>query len=107
MTESVQNIIGIVAARCGVDFCDVMSRSRSKSASRCRALAMLVVRERYGFSYPELGRIFDRDHTSAIPAVRRARRDTLAPALLAELGGQTPPSRPVELPHDGLDVAAA
>ena len=48
----------------------IASRGR-RSVADARALAMWLVRRKFGFSYPELGRIFGRDHTTCLHAVRR------------------------------------
>ena len=50
-------------------------RSAARHAAICRArdIAAYVLRERGGFSYPEIGALLGgRDHSSAIAAVRRA-----------------------------------
>lgn len=61
-----------VARLYGVTRADVIGRSRSCSATKARMVAMFVVREWTGSSYPEIGRLFRRDHTTVISACRRA-----------------------------------
>jgi hypothetical protein len=49
----------------------VLSPSRSPSLVRARDHAMALIRWSTGLSFPEIGRLFDRDHTSVIAAVDR------------------------------------
>lgn len=70
----------------GVAPSDVLSSSRSQSIADARHLAIWLVRRKFGFSYPELGRIFGRDHTTCIHSVRVVERaiKTGRPLMLAE-----------------------
>jgi hypothetical protein len=51
----------------------VLSRDRHRSVARARFLAMAICRAKYGWSLPEVGRAFGRDHTTALHAIRVAR----------------------------------
>jgi len=53
----------------GVSAEQVMSRSRSKSVVKARFAAMSAARERYGWSFPEIGAAFGRHHTTAMNAI--------------------------------------
>jgi hypothetical protein len=53
----------------------VLGRSRSKGVAAARAMAMALVRRRTRLSYPELGRVFGRDHTTVMVAVKKAERE--------------------------------
>lgn len=46
----------------------IFGRARSKTIAEARAVAMWAARLRLGWSYPELGRAFDRDHTTILSA---------------------------------------
>ena len=107
MIDAVYKIIVGVAAECGVSTDAVLSRSRLKSVTRARALAMLVIRKRYLFSTPEIGKVFGRDHTTVLAALSRARSDPLAGQLLAVFARDHAPLAGEVNPHDRLDVAAA
>ena len=50
----------------------IMGRSRYKSVARARMVVMFELRG-LGFSYPEVGRLVGRDHTTVMAAVRRCR----------------------------------
>jgi len=49
----------------------VMSRNRTPAVANARALAMYVSRGATSLSYPELGRLFRRDHSTVVAAVQR------------------------------------
>lgn len=66
----VEVIVARVAVELGVTAEDVFSRAKSKTIARARAAAMREARAKYGFSYPELGRFFGRDHTSVMYALK-------------------------------------
>lgn len=48
----------------------MMSRSRQPDLVRARVRAMAVLRWSTGWSLPDLGRLFGRDHTTILAAVR-------------------------------------
>lgn len=70
--RAVQSIIREVAQRRGVSVRDILGPSRSASivAIRHEAIAQAYM-ERPDMSLPELGRRFNRDHTTVIHAVRK------------------------------------
>ncbi len=59
-----------VAEHYGVSVEKMRGESKLKFFYVPRAVTMLLIREKYGASYPEIGRFFNRDHTTAILAVR-------------------------------------
>ena len=66
------SIVSIAAEMFGTDAECVMSRSREASASAARRSAMAAVRERFELSYPVIGDLFDRDHSTVMTAIGRA-----------------------------------
>jgi chromosomal replication initiation ATPase DnaA len=54
-----------------VDARDVMSKCRTKSVAAARGYAMALVRRRTTLSYPEIGRLFGRDHSSVMHMVKK------------------------------------
>jgi chromosomal replication initiator protein len=58
------------ASRAGLSLQELRSLDRSATLAKTRAIAMWRVRQ-LGLSYPEIGRLFGRDHTSVIAAVRK------------------------------------
>ena len=72
MQSAIDDIIGIVAGYYGVERECVMSHSkRSKMPSHARHVAMYLSRTLTRHSLPEIGRSFDRDHTSVLGGVRK------------------------------------
>lgn len=69
-----QPAIDLAAMAWGVNPEEVLSVSRLQSVADARALAMWLIRRTLGYSYPELGRIFGRDHSTCITAVRKVER---------------------------------
>jgi chromosomal replication initiation ATPase DnaA len=53
---------------------DVLSVDRSRSFAEARGLALWLTRRLYGFSYPELGRMFRLDHTTVMHHVKKIER---------------------------------
>ncbi len=74
MTKKVEAIIAAVCKRTEVEERQLFGSSRRKSIAEARSLAYLLVRELTRLSFPEMGRLFKRDHTTIIPGVRRAAR---------------------------------
>lgn len=56
----------------GIDEQVLRGRSRLKSVARARAIACYALRKS-GFSLTEISRVFDRDHTTIMCALRRAK----------------------------------
>ncbi len=66
-------IIRRTAACYGLSAADLLGRARTKMIARARKEAMTAIYE-FGFSYPEVGRMFGRDHTTVIYAVKGKKR---------------------------------
>jgi chromosomal replication initiation ATPase DnaA len=69
--RTAHNIIVGVSVATGISIRGIMSRARSKSVARARQLAM---RRLYDvgpeWSMPRVGRVFERDHTTVLHALR-------------------------------------
>lgn len=71
--QPVIDIIRVVATKHGVSVTDIKSQTRTLHIVEARHEAMaLVYRLRPDLSLPAIGRIFNRDHTSILHAVRKA-----------------------------------
>lgn len=57
---------------------EITGRSRSRSVAFARQDLWWRLREAYGFSYGELGRIFARNHTTVLHGLRRWESQMLA-----------------------------
>jgi hypothetical protein len=67
-----RDLIHFVAHFYGVHAQKVLGLPRYKMIADPRAVAMWLIRKRYGYSYPGIGEIFNRDHSTVITAVRKA-----------------------------------
>ncbi len=76
---TVQGLARQIAARLGVTYADVCSKSRTRKASLARALVVWHVSERSSRSRASISRELGRDPSSTCVAIRRYRR--LAPEL--------------------------
>lgn len=70
--EGASRTVRIVSDVCKVPVNEMLSRSEKREPVRARWLAMYVIRKRYGMSFPKIGAIFDRDHSTVVYAMRKA-----------------------------------
>lgn len=64
-------IIECVCRYFGITVEDMMGKSRAKPIAHPRQIAMYLARSHTSLSFPDLERIFDRDHTTVLYAVRK------------------------------------
>lgn len=64
-------IIREIALEYGVSVVCILGRDRTRRVSAARRCAYATIRSRKGISYPAIGRIFGRDHTTVIYGVRK------------------------------------
>jgi chromosomal replication initiator protein len=67
----VEALIAVVADFYGLHPRALKSRLRSQTVVNARHVAIYLVRTRLGNSYPEIGRVFGRDHSTVLMAVRK------------------------------------
>lgn len=61
-----------IAEEHGVPVADIMARTRmSQNTARARHEAMAMLRRDFGDSTTQIGRLFNRDHTTVIYALRK------------------------------------
>jgi chromosomal replication initiation ATPase DnaA len=85
VTKKVETIIAAVCARMEVEERQLFGSSRRKSIAEARSLAYLLVRELTRLSFPEMGRLFKRDHTTILVGVKRAERKVQYDRWMREL----------------------
>jgi len=66
-----------VVARHGAALEDVFTTSRLKHISAARMELMMFIRETFQWSYPALGELFDRDHTTIIAAIQKIKKQRM------------------------------
>jgi chromosomal replication initiation ATPase DnaA len=69
LTLKKEEILEIIAEECGVNINDVMKKVRKSELVKVRHLYSAILRKYYGFSYPKIGEIMDKDHTTIIHSV--------------------------------------
>jgi hypothetical protein len=74
MRISVRHIQDVVAADFGVPAETFRSPGKHAEIARPRQFAMLLARELTPLSYPVLGKLFNRDHSTIIAGVRAAQK---------------------------------
>lgn len=73
-TALIRSVCEDIAAAHGLTADVLLSRVRYEHVVRARDHAFAVIRWSTGLSLPEMGRIFYKDHTSILEAVRRHER---------------------------------
>jgi hypothetical protein len=64
---------------CGVDPEDILGDSRTKTVATARAVTLWATRKLLNWSYPEIGKAFDRDHTTVMSACSKVERELRNP----------------------------
>jgi chromosomal replication initiator protein len=72
MPVSIRQVINTVAAEFSITRDELCGDSRCAKIAHPRALAIMLARDLTGASYPQIGRAFNRHHSSCVSAVRRA-----------------------------------
>lgn len=72
-TDELQRMIAEVARETGHTVEDLTGRNRFLPVVKVRQHAMLLAHEA-GYSTPQIGRAFNRDHTTVLEGIRNARR---------------------------------
>lgn len=67
----VKKIVAATADVYGISITDLMSNRRSPEFTEARHAAMLLAGRCTKWSYPEIGRFFDRDHTTVMYAKKK------------------------------------
>lgn len=70
LPPTARQIVADVAQRYELTFDDMIGQERTRRIAHPRHHAMWEVRQRTTLSFPQIGRIFDRDHTSVLHDVR-------------------------------------
>lgn len=78
-------IILMVAIHTGIPYDAIKGRDKHRSVVRARQVAMSAVRARLGLSYPELGIVFGKDHTTVMSGVKRVGLDVELSATLTRV----------------------
>lgn len=66
---SITEVLHFVARATGISIEEITGRSRSKTNACARHVAAYVLREHRHMSYPEIGKVLDRDHTTVMHSI--------------------------------------
>ena len=103
---TMDKIFFLLEERFGVKKADLLSSNKSQPITNCRRFAMYLAREILGLSYPMIGKVFRKNHSTAVHACQKMEEQLKIPevkkqvdALLEELKlyGLEPVSSPLEL----------
>lgn len=70
MAGTVAVVLAEVSGIYDVTAAEIRGHGRTKRVGRARQHAMAILRDRYSWSYPEIGLALGRDHTTVIAGVR-------------------------------------
>jgi chromosomal replication initiator protein len=70
---TIDNIMRVVSTYYNIRVADLSSKRRSRSLARPRQVAMSLAKELTEHSLPEIGRAFDKDHTTVLHACKKVR----------------------------------
>ena len=67
----IERIINAVSKKYGIPVEDLKSKKKTDSIANARHVAIYVVRKILGLSYPDIGKIFNRDHSTIVSSVNK------------------------------------
>lgn len=70
--QPMHRVIAEVARTVGLKPDDITGKDNRRLPSRARQMAMIICRDYVGASYPQIGAVFQRDHSTVIYNVNRA-----------------------------------
>jgi chromosomal replication initiator protein len=82
VSDTVDRIIDCVARHYEVSVDDIMGSSRKKDIKTARNVAMYVVRSMTGMSFPQIGAVFNRDHSTVHSNVNMIETELLSDLVL-------------------------
>jgi chromosomal replication initiator protein len=68
-----EKILKIVANTFGIKIEDILGKGQNKECVLPRQIAMFLCREKLGLPYPQIGRLFSRDHSTVMSSVKRVK----------------------------------
>lgn len=66
-----ESVLKNIASEYGISVGEMLSRCREPDVDRARRHAMAVLRWSTNWSFPVIGKIFGRDHTTVMHAIRK------------------------------------
>lgn len=73
--DDVEKIIKDVASDYGFSVADILAKKRTKEVALARQRVMYVLREEYGFSFPQIAQALNRDHTTVMHGYKHIKEE--------------------------------
>lgn len=84
LTDTQREAVRVMANPFGVTVYQVLSERRTQAIVLARHAACHMLRERFGMSYPEIGAVLNRDHSTVMNSIARYRERLWADASFRE-----------------------
>lgn len=103
---TVDHMVAEVARGFDVTVAEIIGQSRTRTITTARACAMAVLRSATDLSFPAIGDIFDRDHSTVMHAVAKVMGDPeLRRGVELVVEELSPPPRLFAVPDDPREEA--
>ena len=87
VSDTIERIIDCVSRRYNISVDEIMGKSRKKETKTARNVAMYIVRSVTGASLPQIGQVFDRDHSTVHSNISMIEQEISSdPVLEATIG---------------------
>lgn len=87
VSVTVDRIFSAITDRFGVSREDMVGKKREKAIAEARHVSVYLIREITEMSFPNIGKLYDRDHTTILSSYQKiARRVATDPAYALEIG---------------------
>ncbi len=74
VSVTVEKIFSAITDRTGISKADMIGKKREKSVAEARHLAVYLIREMTEMSLPNIGKLFDRDHSTILTSYQKIAR---------------------------------
>lgn len=87
VSVTVERIFSAMTDRYGISRADMVGKKREKAIAEARHISVYLIREITEMSFPNIGKLYDRDHTTILSSYQKiSRRVATDPAFALELG---------------------
>ena len=87
VSVTVEKIFSAITDRVGITKADMIGKRREKSVAEARHLAIYLIREMTEMSFPNIGKLFDRDHSTILTSYQKIVRKVATDSSFAlEIG---------------------
>ena len=72
---TVEKILEVVSKKYGVSIAELKSKTKVSNVTNARQIAMYIMRKRLDLSFPKIGSVFNREHSTVIPSVEKIEKE--------------------------------